>query len=432
MVESLNSSVQLWLARFRVQGEKRPWLPLLVILLAGLMIRLILLPTAGFAIDLVQFYNWSQCAIDNDWFGMYDCDWGVTHPPLGVSLFSGAAFGAQSLGGDLSTFDDNPWAVISLKLPTQLFEIALIALVYFIVWKRSGVLWAAGSAALLTFNPGFGVVTAWWGQTDSIYVFFVVLAAYLLRRGNPLWAWIVYGLAFLSKFQSVMFLPVLGILTFRRYGFRITLLSVLSGAALFFGGMIPFLLGSGEDALNPFTDTVDLFPYITHGAYNLWFWLSGSSHLVLVDTDEALFGLTYFQVGMLLLVAGMGVLSARAWLFSERDDDYLLLAAANLVFFNLPTQMQVRYLYAGLVFLVLWMPRWRGLVVIYLGLTITFTYNVFDTVALSIGMLYYPFKLLFWSPTITALAETVFFVILLGYALRPLWTERHDLVVRLY
>ena len=52
--------------------------------------------------------------------------------------------------------------------------------------------------------------------------------------------------------------------------------------------------------------------------------------------------------------------------------------------------------------------------------SLAFTHNVFATVWLGIGLLYYPSKLLFWKPVHDALAMTVVYIVLMGCFLQPL------------
>ena len=62
---------------------------------------------------------------------------------------------------------------------------------------------------------------------------------------------------------------------------------------------------------------------------------------------------------------------------------------------------------------------WR-LVALYVGFSLVFTYNVFDIVWLGIGLLYYPFQLMFWNEAITAVAITIFYGVIMGLFLKPL------------
>lgn len=409
-----------WVGRVRAYFERRPLAALLIVLIVGLAARFVMLPTSGFSLDLEQHYHWALCGEQYGVFGVYRCSIEVTHPPLSPVLLTVSLGTLKALGGDVSSFENNAAVVIALKLPNLIFETALIVLFFRIACRKAGVGWAALVSAALYWNPGWAVVTAWWGQNDATYSFFMLLTVYLLTRKRPRWLWLAYACAWLAKFQSIMFFPVLAVLSIRRFGLRASLEGGLLGAALFGAVVLPFYLGSGSAALHPFGGTINLFPYITNGAHNFWFWVSGASPTVLLDSLPLVGGISYFAAGLALLTVGTALLCARAWLLGERADEYLLFAAANFSFYMLPTQIQSRYLYPGLVFLALAMIRdWR-LIAIYVVATLAFTHNVFATVWLGIGLLYYPAKLLFWQPVHDALAMTAAYVALMAVFIQPL------------
>ena len=395
--------------------------------------RLIMLPTSGFSLDLSQHYAWANCGYNNGIFGVYQCNVGVTHPPLSPTMLTISMGLLRALGGDVSYFNNNPAVVIALKLPNLIFETGLISLFFYIAYKKAGVWWAAVATAALYWNPGWAVVTAWWGQNDATYSFFMLLTVYLLTRDHPRWMWIAYACAWLAKFQSVMFFPVLAVISVRRFGWRATIEGGLIGAVIFGVVVLPFYLGSGSIALRPFGGTVNLFPYISSGAHNFWFWVSGSSPIALVDSLKLVGSISYFQAGLALLVVGTAILCLRVWVLKDRADEYLLFAVANFTFYMLPTQIQVRYLYPGLMFLALALAKqvsyrdWR-LIVIYVVASLAFTHNVFVTVWLGIGLLYYPAKLLFWKPIHDALAMTVVYIVLMAIFLQPLLRRESQLI----
>jgi hypothetical protein len=70
--------------------------------------------------------------------------------------------------------------------------------------------------------------------------------------------------------------------------------------------------------------------------------------------------------------------------------------------------------------------NWK-LIAIYVGISIAFAYNVFDVVELTIGLLYYPAKLMAWSPTVNALLLTIFYFAFMAHFLRPLWAVRGEI-----
>jgi hypothetical protein len=339
-----------------------------------------------------------------------------------------------ALGGDLGTFEGNGLMIAMLKAPNLLFELAVVLLVYAIV-RRAGAVWAVLAAGAVYLNPGLLVVTAWWGQNDATYTVFIVLTAWLLAGPRPRWlpAWIAYGLAWLAKFQSIVFFPVMAVSSWRRFGAARTVFGGVVGALLVAGTVLPFVAASGQRALIPFVGTVNLFPYITNGAYNGWFWLTGASPVVLRDNLPLVAGLTYQQVGLGLLAVGTLLVCVRAWLALAPDDEsgaladpFLTFAAANLTFYMLATQVQARYLYPGLVCLavVAALRRdWR-IGAVYFGLSLAFTHNVFDIVWLGTGLLYYPSLVFFWPPALTAMLTTALYIAFIVGYLRPLWARR--------
>jgi hypothetical protein len=413
-------------------AERRPLIPLLLILLVGFVPRAVMLPTSGFELDLVQHYEWGMCGLENGLFGVYVCGIQVTHPPISPTLLTGAMGLLRALGFDISYFEGNAAVYTLLKLPNLLFETASVCLIYLMALKRFGIGWAIAAAAAVNFNPGLATVTSYWGQNDASYAFFMVVVAWLLVENRPRWMWLAYGLAWLAKFQSIMFLPVLVVFSFRRWGWRTTLIGLALWVGVIVAGVLPFYLGgSGDLAINPYFGTADLFPYIATGTYNFWYWISGSSPIALLDSASFIGGLSYFWAGMLLLTVGTALLCLRVWLLPERADEFLVLAAAGFSFFMLPTRIQGRYLYPALLLLALAMIRdWR-LILLYVGLSITYAYNIFNETYLSIGLLYYPYKLMFWNTTHNAIAVTVLYLIFMGIFLQPLWAARAEVRQRL-
>lgn len=413
---------------------QHPALLLALIIVVALLPRLVLMPMAGHLLDLEQHYDAAQYIIDHGMLKMYDAPVGVNHPPVGVGLYAGSAWAWAELGGGFNgPFDrDNGAEITALKVPKLAFEIALIALIYAVVFHYAGVAWAAFTALLFAFSPGHLAVTAGIGQSDSIFCFFLALALYLLKERHPRWAWAAYALAWLSKFQSILLLPIMLVFTWRRYGWRMTITTGIMFVAIIALGMTPFYLTSGDNALVPYGQgSVDLFPYITSGAYNFWFWVTGADGTTsTLDTTELAAGITYFQAGMLLFALATALICARVWLLPERDDEFLVAAVAGVAFFMLPTQIHARYLYPGLMFLIITLWRHPWLIAVCLGFMLTLTQNIFDRMHLGSGLLYYPSKLLIWDNSLSALANTLLFALLLVILLWPLWRARGEIPAR--
>src|SRR5258707_12563743 len=118
----MNSTLQ----RLKTAIERYPALALAVILLVGLLPRAVMLAKAGFPLDLGEHYYLGKCAGEFGFFGIYQCTPIVTPPPISPALLGIAVWLLQALGGDISTFDNNPAMIATLKLPNVLFEIGII------------------------------------------------------------------------------------------------------------------------------------------------------------------------------------------------------------------------------------------------------------------------------------------------------------------
>lgn len=444
-IAGLKEQIHVWGGRL----ARRPAAILVVILLVALAPRLSMLTGVGNVEDQDDFYRWAICAGDFNFVGLYRCDASVNHPPVGP-LLQGLSFALyRAIGGSLipyepivppegsrsdravireyaeanyqlllDAFQNSPAAVAALKIPGVIFELALISLLFYVARQMAGVWWAALAALGLVLNPGWLAVTAWWGQTDSILGFFLLLTAYLLAKRHPRWAWAAYALAWLTKLQSIMVLPLLLVLSLRRYGLRATLEGLATFALVFGVGMLPFLLGSRRAALVPYLG-IDQYPYITVEAYNVWFWVNGGVSWT-PDNVSLLGSVTYFQAGMILIGVATVLLCLRVWLVRERDDDYLLWAAACWSFFMLPTQIHERYLYPAMIFLALALVRDRRVIAIYLVAALAFSANI-----LAVAARGNPFldsvagALSVWRPTYWALTLTAAYVVLMVIVLKP-------------
>ena len=63
-------------------------------------------------------------------------------------------------------------------------------------------------AFLALFVPQIFLNSAFWGQCDSIFTFFIVFAVFFLLKKKPLLATVMFAISFSFKLQSIFFLPV--------------------------------------------------------------------------------------------------------------------------------------------------------------------------------------------------------------------------------
>ena len=272
-------------------------------------------------------------------------------------------------------FHDDPphWRplLIYLKLPPIAADIVTLWLI-FLIGRLLGRPWlGVGVAAFYAFNPAIIYDGAYFGQTDTILIMFLVAAlwAYLARR--PIWLGAMLAAAPLLKAQAIFALPVLGLAVVGQWRIWQPLLG-----RIIVGGLAMFALVAGlawwTGELKQFHDgyfgVIGQYPLVTVQAYNFWWlltrkWDDAPMQWDFPHDDALILGLvSYRTVGAVLFFIAMGLILWR--LHKARYSSLavaLALVAAGWAFFNLPTQMHERYSIpaAGLMALLpLWQKRW--------------------------------------------------------------------------
>ena len=210
-----------------------------------------------------------------------------------------------------------------------------------------------------------------------------------MNKDRPLWAWAFFGVAVLLKQPAAAMMPVLLVLSYRRYGWRTAFDGLLVLAIMWLAVSLPFIMGSGlKDALTPYTAASDAFPYMTNNAFNIWYaaaTLHKGAPLVVFEPGlsdaQLMFNvIKYKTVGLGLLMGYALLISAVMWKRPHARLEFVWATALFWDFFLLPTQDHERYLYPGAVLILIAVaqePRllWVGLVAI-----VTFTYNILAVV----------------------------------------------------
>jgi Gpi18-like mannosyltransferase len=110
-------------------------------------------------------------------------------------------------------------------------------------------------AAVVWLLPTVMLNSSYWGQCDSLYATCCLATLYLLRRNSFVGAFVMLGLAFACKLQTVFILPIIGVyyLVQKRFSLFWILLSVvvmwLSGIVAFAYGrnlLAPILIYTGQ------------------------------------------------------------------------------------------------------------------------------------------------------------------------------------------
>jgi hypothetical protein len=347
------------------------------ITLAGVLVRVLLLPTPGLTGDLDQFVVWIHGLATAPFGNAYDQN--LSFPPV-MAYVWGALAAVEPAFRTVTTAADPAIRAI-MKAPASLADLAMGLIV---IWHlRATPRWALIGGAAILLHPAVIDVSAWWGQYESIYVLGGVVAYVLAVRGHSLWAAMALGVALMTKPQALPFLVPFGAWFLAREGWRGAARAALVGVAVIGVLWLPFIAAGGVQAYARTLTTYqgDIFAILSLRAWNLW-WLvqelfAGGQFVA--DNNTILGPITLHHVGYGL--AFLGELAVFVWVYRARSPRALAygLAAAVLVAFCLLTTMHERYAYGALAFLVLALPDRRA-VWLAVAFGIVFTLNLLAAV----------------------------------------------------
>ena len=107
--------------------------------------------------------------------------------------------------------------VFAIKSITILADVVNTFLVYRIVRIKFHSGWTPLLASAVFWTlPTVMINSSLWGQTDSLYVLFLLVSLYYLLTDRPLLAVAAFGVAITVKAQAVFFAPLLAVLFFKR------------------------------------------------------------------------------------------------------------------------------------------------------------------------------------------------------------------------
>jgi Gpi18-like mannosyltransferase len=203
-----------------------------------------------------------------------------------------------------------------LKIYPMFFDCLSVLLALHIAkkWKFSPI-WVL---ICLLPNIAFHYNSMIWGQFDSVYTFFVVMAMYFLIEKRFFGASVMYLLALNAKIQAIIFLPVLilyAIVVVGQSRENLSLKKTLPAIAL----SALFLLAMQWVFFSPFTQyspfqilsliwmrSSQLSKYVTFNADNIWI-LLGANTMLTVDTEVFIAGFRYKTIGYVLFVLSSGI-----------------------------------------------------------------------------------------------------------------------------
>ncbi len=350
---------------------------LIAALVAGIVIRVVLLPTEGLRGDLDQFVLWVHGIAVDGLPNAYDQN--LSFPP--VMAYVWGLLAAVQPAFQTVTDASDPAIRALMKTPASVADIGLALLVAYALRDRPR--WAVIGAAAIALHPAVIDISAWWGQYESIYMASTLAAVICAVNGRNGLAAALLAVALMTKPQVLPFLVPFAAWFWATGGWRGLLRAAAIGLVVIMALWLPFIPAGGPaNYLKNLAEYQgEIFNILSLRAWNLW-WLVQSLFAGggFVADDVAFLGpLTLRHVGYVL--TGLpSLLVALAILRDPRPRTLILgLAAATLIAFCFLTSMHERYAYGALVFLMLLIPearvRWLGI-----AFGVVFTLNLLAAV----------------------------------------------------
>ena len=330
---SLGALVRIRWGKF----DRRPWLWLTIMIVAGLGLRYYLAPSPGSAYDTSAFAYWAARARTFRFLAFYA---GPPEPKLSfpnyalyfpmLAVLGPAAEVATAAGRTL------------LKTPAIIGDMILAIVAYLSAKPK----WKLAAAAFIIFNPVIWYDSAVFGQTDVLHSLFMVLAVLAAADRKYRHAWICTAVAVCFKIQAVAILPLIAAAHYKGVGLKKMFVDLLPAGALAVVISLPYVLATSANTIwHSLFRSVGMYPLVSFNAWNPWFMVHVfSGHFV--NDMETVFGLSFWQLGIFIFALAAALI---IHLLPKKPSRATLLIAASLMylsFYCLLTEMHERYLYA--------------------------------------------------------------------------------------
>jgi len=378
--------------------------PLLSLLILGLILRSMVL-FLDFSFDVNSFITWGKDAFFLGFRGFYDrpssavfADLYPNYPPLAIYLFY-ISYGLYILvttiawklnilfplfPSKLIFFLQSKSAIAAFfKLPAIFADLGIALIVALFAKKLFPRMkkYPGIAASLILFNPAFFYNSAYWGQTEAIPIFFILLSFYfLLFSKKAVLASALFTLAILSKQNAIVFTPFFLLLYSKKFKKENIIKGIIFSVIIFWTAFIPFYK-SGNVILFPFITyyqkilIVSGLPYISNYAFNFWALISQWKDIV--DTN-IFFGLQYRYWGY--LITSFFVLFILQKSYREKVPPADTLFAAGLVAyasFLFLTKIHERHFEQVLPFLIPLALRNKKIFGLFLLLSVSHFFNLY-------------------------------------------------------
>jgi Gpi18-like mannosyltransferase len=346
------------------------------IILIFLILNVSLFGLGSFYGDVMAQQKWGNEALEEGVSYLYSQH--ITdYPPLYIYVLKFNAWLNLKLSGNTERFTLH-YNFISKTIPT--FCNLIIGLIIFFYLRKRNYKLALFAGCFYLFNPAIIYNTAYWGQVDSVNTLFMFLSIIFLIHKKYIPSTIFIVLAVLTKFQSIVLVPVIGMVILMNFNIKKIIKIFLTNTIVISIILLPYILGGVFwKVIDTIFGSVDRHPFVTANAYNIWYlispriptnWMEG-----LNDSFQVL-GFSLKFIGLALL--GIYTILVLYQLFKKCDKDNIILAAASMAFafFMLPTQIHDRYLFPFFALFILIVFNNKKYLLIYIFSSITYLFNL--------------------------------------------------------
>lgn len=331
---------------------------ILLIILAFLVRLIFIYPQ--YSGDIKNHIAWGQSVVEQGTANFYERDFpgfnDANYPPLIILFFAISYFLFQSTVHIFTLLNQSITIFPSFLIPfTQTLNFQAAFLKLSPILADLGIGWLLYRftrskliASFYLFNPAVIYISTVWGQIESIPIFFLLLALFLIKNKKLTLSHLAFLAAILTKQTALWLAPVFLIIWFKnqtKKQFILGLFLQLLGFILIY---LPFT--NPTNAINSYFNTLSgSSVVVSDAAWNIWFFIA---HPNTPDTTPFL-GLTFRLWSIILLVGVYSITSIKLFKKTDFNQITLSLFLLSLAAFFLQTRVHERHLFPVLVFLLL-------------------------------------------------------------------------------
>ena len=312
---------------------------MILVLLSAFSLRTMLASRDyAFWYDVGCFKAWANCTTYYGLGNMYHSGIFLDYPPgyMYVLFFTKLI---QNFFG--IPYESTLYTYI-IKLPAIIADIRGSRFIYRLAKEKLGENKALLLGAAFAFCPATIYNSAVWGQIDSFYTLFLMLALYYVYKDSTVKAAAAYAVALITKPQSLLFGPVLLFYILERKSIKEFFKAVGTGLGCMYLFSLPFAQSlSPLWLINLYKNTLGGYKYFTVNGYNLY---------MLLDMNWKNLSDIVWSGSINVVVIGLCFVLCAVGYAKQKDKSKIFTSALVFitVFFTFCTMMHERYMHPAM------------------------------------------------------------------------------------